>query len=149
LVRDYHIDDVFALNLEPIENGVSSGGTLTLGGYDLEAVLQLKDNRTGIPVIYYTPIMEESYYVVQLNDVKVDNLSVRHISSSSPHFGVTVIDSGTTYIILPSNVYSNIKKIFQTQYCNIEGSNKKDYICGEKNIFNYGTCIPANDVRVL
>lgn len=44
-------------------------GTLTLGGFDNSSFLN--KNYT----IYYTPIIEESYYVVEFKDILIGNQS--------------------------------------------------------------------------
>jgi len=128
LVEKLHLPDVFALHLQPIDSGIHKGGVLTLGGADYS---QYNGS------IYYTPIKEESYYVVAMRDMKVGNTSVKSYSTHEP---ITVVDSGTTFMVVPSYLFRAVKNVFQTEYCHLP------HMCGNDSIFDQGTCIPEDAI---
>jgi hypothetical protein len=108
--------------------GEVPGGTWTLGGIDLnQAELFAQDSAENITV-YYTPVLEETYYVVGLEDLLVDNTSVREAQSS---YGLTVVDSGTTFFIVTTQIYQAIKEVFQQNYCFLPN------ICGPNSILTF------------
>jgi hypothetical protein len=52
-----------------------------------------------------------------------------------------VLDTGTTYILLPRRSYQDLVSYFQKNYCNLVG------VCSQVNIFN-GNCLLDIAVRV-
>ncbi len=50
-------------------------------------------------------------------------------------FGISVVDSGTTFLIVPGDIFNQIVNVFQSQFCDIP------HICGPKNIFEGGSCL--------
>ena len=80
------------------------GGAMTLGG--------IGPYYTGS--FQYTPIIAETYYVVYMSDLRVEGSSVG-LSSSIYNSGSTgtVVDSGTTDMIIPSTAFSALKVAMQ------------------------------------
>ena len=82
-----------------------NGGILTLGGID---------NTYSNGPIQYTPIIRESYYVVNMLDLLVDNTS---IGIPSVNYNQTIVDSGTTLLVFPTSVYNSLVKYFLGSVC--------------------------------
>jgi len=77
----------------------TNGGIFVLGG----------DNSQYYTGAYtYTPIINETYYVVQMNDFKVGGKSLGLPASD---YGQTIVDSGTTLLIIPQRAFNLIKSI--------------------------------------
>jgi len=95
--------DIFAIQMCQFD------GNLWLGGYDSS---YLKSS------ISYTSITEESYYVVGMTGLSLGTSFIADGGS----FGKTIVDSGTTLLILPQSVYDilttklNQNRIFSRQF---------------------------------
>jgi len=120
LVSQLHLDDIFALSLEPIDSGVGKGGVLTLGG-------AIED-----PGMVYTPVKEQSYYVVAMETIIIGE--TMQILPEETHYPLTVVDSGTTFMVVSSTTYNAVKKVFQTQFCNLP------FVCSAPSLFD-GKCV--------
>ena len=128
----------------------SGSGVLTLGGVD-ESIVNEQ--------FHYTPLQQlTNHYQISLESLQVKTypLSLSLFPSlPSPPFQILIyfqvegesvvssltvlLDTGTTYILLPRSAYQKIVSHFQTHYCNLTG------VCSQANIFN-GNCLI--DVRV-
>lgn len=104
---------------------------MTFGGID--------PSDEGRP-IFYEPLAEETYYVVGLEDMLVGNHSFMPQTEVD---GITIVDSGTTDIIIPSTMFQSLSAIFQQHYCNLTG------ICGTFSIFQHRYCIYSSPVCSL
>jgi len=79
------------------------GGFFTIGG-----------NYTSYPSFSFTPLTAQTYYAIELNDILVGTTSIglpssAYNSANSP----TIVDSGSTLINVPSNIYSAIEAQFK------------------------------------
>lgn len=122
------IRDIFSLRLGE-HHQHSLDGVMTFGG--------VEPNQTSDPL--YTPILEETYYVVGFDDMEIGGVS---IMTKRAHYGLTVVDSGTTFLILTKGVYASVKKTFQAHYCHLP------YICSDNNIFDHGKCLSSASVNI-
>jgi len=68
--------------------------------------------------ITWTPIIEESYYVVDLKEIDVGGIPIQFDSSD---LGQTIVDSGTTLLLLPQKIYSALKAGFLSVDCSAIG----------------------------
>jgi len=127
LVSEGKVENVFSLDLNSVSYGVTDGGTLTLGRLDSYTHV-----RNGSADISWISITQQTYYVVQSRDLIIDNTSLWDDSEGS---GLTVVDSGTTCLILRPYLYNRIKQYMQEHYCHLPG------VCGSQNIFDYGRCL--------
>jgi len=93
LVNDLKLNNSFAMCLG------ESGGELELG------VDYSKD-----PAFQWTKITDELWYVVKMSDIKVDKKSLQFTNSSA--FQYTIVDSGTTLLIVPEIVFTNLQLAF-------------------------------------
>lgn len=75
--------------------GSAGNGRLWIGGYDSTFF-------TGS--LSYTAITDESWYVVGMQGMTFGGAAVPGVDASS--YGTTIVDSGTTALVLPSGVYS-------------------------------------------
>jgi len=112
------------------------GGILYLGG---------KDSAHYDGDIKYTPIIEEAWYVVNMPSVSVGS----NVIQTVPHTP-TIVDSGTTLLILESTVANNV---LNALYGECTGTTGPTILCGETNIFNVpsGQCLlfNANELESL
>jgi hypothetical protein len=76
------------------------GGALELG------VDYSKDKR-----FVWTPISQQQWYSVDISDIKIGNKSIGFSSWYLDSFG-TIVDSGTTLLIFPTEVFTAVKKMF-------------------------------------
>lgn len=96
--------DVFSVCMD------QQGGMLTLGGSHsdmYEAPLQ------------YAPLLQSyvpMFYLVALKGATIGGEKV-----DLPHFTNTIIDSGTTLVIISNPTYDALKEYFSTNYCNVPG----------------------------
>lgn len=69
----------------------------------------------------YTPIIQESYYVVAMEDFLVNNNSIGNhdylsfltlIGIPSTVYNTTIVDSGTTLLVLPKNAFNAMVTTF-------------------------------------
>jgi len=132
IVQSHGILDVFAISLERVSNNSRyniDGGSLSIGGYD--------DDLIGQNGIFYTPILKKPYYSVALGDVAVGGVS---IGGDLSLFGSTIVDSGTTYLLLPNRAYYQLKSVFQTNYCHLP------FVCTQPNMFDDNQCINSSKI---
>eukprot|EP01114_Cavostelium_apophysatum_P013049 TRINITY_DN3078_c0_g1_i1.p1 TRINITY_DN3078_c0_g1~~TRINITY_DN3078_c0_g1_i1.p1 ORF type:complete len:586 (+),score=131.58 TRINITY_DN3078_c0_g1_i1:50-1759(+) len=131
-------DDVFAKLVEAnkINNAFSmclgpDGGMLTLGGAD--------DNYSAGEMVY-TPITSETYYVVEMNDVLVGGQSIG-LPPSYYNDDQTIVDSGTTLLLLGETAFNAMVSTFQTTVCQ---EHALDGVCNPDSdgntIFTPGMC---------
>lgn len=95
-----------------------NGGVFTLGGVD---------NYYSSGEMVYTPITKESYYVIEMEDIVVGNTSIG-VQSWVYNDNMTIVDSGTTYILLNEVAYSHFQQT-AAQFC----PKSLKVICGEDN----------------
>ena len=125
------VDDVFSMVLEPTSLGTERGGMLTLGSPNVQPLNESDaTSNSTVPQIYYTPILAESFYIVGLYDMLLGGKSI--LDNSYPNGRATVVDSGTTYLLLPSPLFTSFVNVFQTNYCNLP------FVCGGNSIFDLG-----------
>ncbi|KAK2190788.1 hypothetical protein NP493_68g01008 [Ridgeia piscesae] len=77
---------------------ISTGGTMTLGGFD-------ESSYSG--PIFYTPIRKEGYYEVIITDIRVNNQSLK-LDCKEYNFDKTIVDSGTTNLRFPKLVFKHV-----------------------------------------
>lgn len=94
LYETYNFYDGFSMCLRP------QGGALTLG------VDHSKD-----PNFKWTEISQEQWYNVEINDIKVGNQSIG-LSWYDLNWNSVIVDSGTTLLILPSDIFAAVQKQF-------------------------------------
>jgi len=114
LVETHKLDNLFSMCLG------DEDGALVIGGIE-------KKYYTGDLV--YTPIINETYYVVNLTSI---NIGTQRISTLA-QAGKVVVDSGTTGIVVPTAIYSHIKSGLSS-YC--YGTNPPAILCGIDNVLN-------------
>jgi len=105
------------------------GGILFLGGAD-------SNHYDGD--IKYTPIVEEAWYVVDMPSISVGSNVIQTVPGTP-----TIVDSGTTLLILEETVASSL---MNELYDQCSGSAGPTILCGETNIFNVpsGQCLLFN-----
>lgn len=135
LVDSGEIADIFSMRLTDL-NGNETVGMLTLGS----AGDSVGNTISGslVESVYYSPIVEESYYVVGMNDFTIGQNS---IGTHSIHKHRAIVDSGTTFIVLPTEVHNDVKSAFQANFCDLPG------ICGDNTIFNLNMCLNSDVVN--
>lgn len=97
LVNASKINNQFSICL------TSSGGSLTLGG----------DGGYHTGSFVYADIIKQNYYTVYLNDVSVNGNSIGVDPKFYNTFPGSIVDSGTTLLILPSKAFSALNQTFQ------------------------------------
>lgn len=95
------------------------GGALILGGY--------LEEYSAEP-IQWTRVVHESYYAVELLKMAVDQHTI------DSNYPLTIVDSGSTLILLPNSLYSAWKTSMQHNRCHIEG------MCGQNTVFSKNSC---------
>ena len=99
------------------------GGSFVLGAI-------VDDFHTGD--ILYTPIVTKGYYSVSMTKIQILNFQKSYSIDTSQY--EAFVDSGTTLIILPFNVYDAI--MFNLQNLCASDSVLKNLLCEKENIFN-------------
>jgi len=101
-----------------------SGGNLVIGSIE---------NSFYSGDLYYTPIVgDKTYYCVRLLNIKVSNykdsidLNTQNVK--------TYVDSGTTLLIVPYDIFASIKATF-LKLCPTD-SMLNQFLCGQTNVFN-------------
>jgi len=122
LVSNNGIKNIFSMCF------ASEGGVLVLG--EVESSYYKGS-------IQYTPIVNDTYYVVNLNHIVVAGESI-NVNSE------VIIDSGTTAMYISENIYEQIVDQLQ-QTCLSDSAST--IICGEDNIFNLpeGDCLEFSE----
>eukprot|EP01112_Ceratiomyxa_fruticulosa_P021688 TRINITY_DN771_c0_g1_i1.p1 TRINITY_DN771_c0_g1~~TRINITY_DN771_c0_g1_i1.p1 ORF type:complete len:446 (-),score=56.81 TRINITY_DN771_c0_g1_i1:312-1649(-) len=92
-----NISNIFTILID-----YNGGGSMVLGGYDEDSV---------VGEIGYTNVISKTYYVVSLNSVSIGGVPV--ITSG---FGSVIVDSGTSFLLVPTKVYGQIKSLFQSNF---------------------------------
>lgn len=88
----------------------SHGGTLTLGGSDPDLY---KGDLQYVPIVHSAG---RHFYDVRVKGVMIGGMNVQ-----IPDFGDTIVDSGTTVLVLAPKSYQAIKTHFQQNYCAVPG----------------------------
>jgi len=122
LVASKNLSNVFSMCLGDMN------GALVLGGIEEKYF-------TGS--IVYTPIISESWYVVQLNQIVINGASIGPISTVNQ---LVIVDSGTTGIVLP---YSLLTKITNNLKLSCSSTSPPSILCAATNILNIpdGKCL--------
>eukprot|EP00051_Salpingoeca_urceolata_P035961 m.32173 g.32173 ORF g.32173 m.32173 type:complete len:555 (+) comp9967_c0_seq1:215-1879(+) len=104
LVRQHNVKDVFSLEFCD-HNAVVGNGTLVLGGFP--PVTSIGDTTL------FTPIVTEEWYMVEVTGMAVGGtkLDINCGEYNSP--GLSIVDSGTTDLLVPANVHTAIVKLLQ------------------------------------
>lgn len=121
------IDDVFSMCLG------ESGGRLVLGG--------VGEEYAGGAFIY-TPIIAETYYVVNMSDLTVGGKSIG-LPPAVYNDGDAIVDSGSTDMVLPNKAYT---KLVDTLKASCKAGSALAGLCGEpakQTIFD-GYCFALN-----
>jgi len=92
-----NISNIFTILID-----YNGGGSLVLGGYDENSV---------VGEIQYTNVISKTYYVVSLNTVSINGVAV--ITSG---FGNVIVDSGTSFLLVPTKVYNQIQSYFEVNF---------------------------------
>jgi len=132
IVERYNIPNVFSIALQPISNNSiynAAGGSLTIGGIDTAFL--------GGSTVYYTDVIKTPYYTVLLGDISIGG---QYLGARIEDFGSAIVDSGTTYTLVPPIIYNMIKNVMQTQYCHLP------YICGQSSIFTNSSCVNSTKI---
>jgi len=101
----------------------SNGGVFILGGVDTsynDAEMQ------------YTDIVDDTYYVVQVNDFSVGETS---IGLDMSEYSGTIVDSGTTLLVLSPDVWNAFVYTYQNDYCPDLPSDLQSSCSGSDSIF--------------
>jgi len=87
----------------------------------------------------WTPVVEQLYYSVTVEDFGIDGVSLGYGSTtlSSP---MAIVDSGTTLLLIPTSVYNAFVAQLQTG-CTLQGA------CGTDNIFD-GNCVSMTTTQL-
>jgi hypothetical protein len=128
LQQIYNFYDAFSMCLRP------QGG-----------VLQLGTNYTQHPLFKWTPIVDEEWYGIEIEDIAVGGTSVGLSWADLNRNGV-IVDSGTALLVVPTTVYKSIEKIFlgMCTKVNLAG------VCNvpkNQSIF-HGACVPMSAEEV-
>lgn len=113
IVSELNIPNIFSMCFN------EDGGSLLFGGYN---------SIYSLDTISWTRIIHESYYMIWLNGISVNG---RDLNVNYPP---TIIDTGTTLMLFPNNIYNAWKTSMQHNNCHIEG------LCGENSIFRKDSC---------
>ncbi len=101
------------------------------------------DEDIHIGPVHYVPVLSTgafgTYYSIGLNEVMVGRVPV---GSSIPLGGArqAIVDSGTTLLLLESDLWDAMKAFFQSRYCKLPG------ICSRRSIFDAGVCLTEKPV---
>mmetsp|Transcript_8564 Transcript_8564/g.15493 ORF Transcript_8564/g.15493 Transcript_8564/m.15493 type:complete len:499 (-) Transcript_8564:254-1750(-) len=115
LVKKNGIDDMFAICMTP------TSGKLVLGGVEMSMVLE---------EVTYFGYKSSSYYDVKLGPKMYLNEHEIEVTATT-----TIVDSGTTLLVVPSKMFKSIQSVFHSEYCSVLG------LCKEKKEwFNSGGC---------
>jgi hypothetical protein len=123
LAKEHEVANVFSMCLG------YHGGMLVLGGYDTKF-------HAAPPV--WTPITQETYYVIKTNDIYVGDFSLK-LANYPVIQNNTIVDSGTTLLLVPQVVLDQLRDTFQRVYPRLPG------IGGSQTIFN-GYCLLGEDI---
>jgi len=121
-VKQTGCKDIFALHINQISNAAGPGGLIYFGGYEIPK---------NYSKIFWTPLAEEYFYVVTLYQVKLGNDIIQPEDPSTVGTGITIIDSGTSELLLQNETFHNFKKTMISKYSDLP------YITGQYNIFDY------------
>jgi len=130
IVQKYNIPDIFAIALKPISNTTTYnqvGGSISFGGIDAAFL--------GPNTVYWTDVTAKPYYQVLLGDITIGGHS---IGASIDDFGSTIVDSGTTFTIVPPKIFSAIQSVMQQNYCHLP------FVCGPSNMFTNMSCVNSS-----
>jgi len=132
IVQSHNIADVFSIALQPITNNSAynePGGSITFGGIDTTFL--------GSNTVYYTDVVARPYYQILLGDVSIGGVS---IGANIQEFGQTIVDSGTTYTLVPPVIYNLIVSTMQNNYCHLP------FVCGNNSIFTSSSCVNSSKI---
>eukprot|EP01112_Ceratiomyxa_fruticulosa_P022844 TRINITY_DN84_c0_g1_i5.p1 TRINITY_DN84_c0_g1~~TRINITY_DN84_c0_g1_i5.p1 ORF type:complete len:565 (-),score=96.14 TRINITY_DN84_c0_g1_i5:58-1752(-) len=108
------IPNVFALTLK------ATNGIFTIGGDDPTLYL---------PPLYYSPLTNgNNFYSVNFQGISMNGYNIFSGNVQG------VIDSGTSFLLLPNNMYSSFQSYFSTHYCSLP------CVCGTYTLLDGYTC---------
>ena len=61
--------------------------------------------------VQYTPVIQQTYYVVNLTDVLVNGVSIG-VNTSVYNGGQAIVDSGTTEYVMPNTAFTALRAAF-------------------------------------
>lgn len=126
------LDSIFA------QTGIFKGFSMCLINED--AVMSIGVDYASAPGVSWTPVIQQSYYAVQMTSFKIGDSTLALPSNVLP-----IVDSGTTQIILPSATFEALKSNLRArcaQVSNLVG------VCGvsaDKDIFSGDYCYVFSD----
>lgn len=110
------LGDAFALHLCPSDSGPFSGeGSLVLG-------VPPPGFNAGGQSMLYTPIVRERYYAVQVVDLAIGGASASLPCAAYNSPAYSIIDSGTTQMLLPPDVFAAAANMLQPRVTSLFGS---------------------------
>lgn len=133
-MKSHGCGDAFAIQLG------ANGGALSLGGYN-------QNYFRG--QIFWTPLLDHSnWYRVPLPHISVGDQFVQYSTQIAK--AKTVVDSGTTYFLVPTEVFSQIAS-FIASFVSSSSNTCPLSICGPmaSTIFYTGQCSTDVDVQTL
>jgi len=128
------LHDAFAIQLGP------NGGAISLGGYNPSYF-------TG--EILWTPLLHHNgWYQIPLPQISVGNTNIQY--STQIQKAKAAIDSGTTYVLVPTDVFAQIASSIAS-YASQSSSSCPHSICGPmaSTIFYTGLCSSDIDLQTL
>lgn len=114
------VDDMFSMCLS------NAGGELILGGYDQKYEGSIE----------WTPITSETYYVVQPTKMEILGTDLQ---IDNTMWGQTIVDSGTTLLILADQVYQKMVDYIINQVCPTFPAQFQS-TCQQPNIYSGSFC---------
>ena len=97
------IDDVFALCLNSKLSHREIGGKLVVGSPDTGDRFYASSK-----LIQWTPILEETYYPIEMTALKVDGVAL-DVKPAVYQRGGAIVDSGSTTVTLPSTAFNKFR----------------------------------------
>ena len=122
LVNKGYINNAFSMCFSP-----TIGGALTLGG----------DGGYHSGNYQYTPIIKQEFYNIYLDDVTVSGKSIGVSASTYNFLTGTIVDSGTTLLVLPHKAFVAMNDTFHS----LCSSNNLVGICGPGPGLFDGVCV--------
>jgi hypothetical protein len=119
LIEATHVPDFFSLQLCDVYVNTSGlynrPGQMTIGG--LNGSLS-----TGAR--YLTPITEELYYGISVTGITVNSTRLDYDCGELNTPGPSIVDSGTTHMIVPPSIHTDITKKMPLNFSTPEKANR-------------------------
>ena len=98
LVQKANLPDVFSLLL----CGEEKGGTVDFGGAAVEPEI-------------YLPIVDRSWYVVDVDELRIDGRSLGQMPRYERDRSKTIVDSGTNRLMVPQKIFDGIQQAVESK----------------------------------